>query len=167
MTAIGRATVPDRAPQHDLAASAMPQERPPQCDPWIARGRLWRPSCRRTLVPVLHSGGLRAYSCGSMCPHDDVAAVPVEQDLLLKALVRAAFAVKHPALVSADEARRWSLANPLDSHAMLVAGFARVNVNDLGAWEPVWRHESGGGQSLTAKVQALAKAEAARFEAMA
>lgn len=124
-------------------------------DPWIARGLLLRRSCR-LLVPVLHPGGLRAYSCGLACGHCVVPAVPVEQDLLLRVLVRAAFALKRPTLVSAEEAHRWQGVDPLDSHAMLVAGFAHVDVDDCGEWAPAWRHETVGDQSIAAKVEVLA-----------
>ncbi|MGH3715090.1 MAG: hypothetical protein ACRDT4_16740 [Micromonosporaceae bacterium] len=66
----------------------------------------------------------------------------MERDLLLKVLVRAAFVFKRPRLVTAEERRRWEHTNPLDSHAMLVAGFSRVDVDDAGAWHPQWRHET-------------------------
>ncbi|MQA27176.1 MAG: hypothetical protein GEU94_17310 [Micromonosporaceae bacterium] len=98
-------------------------------------------------MPVLHPGGLSAYSCGPVRGHREVPAEPVEHDLLLKTLVRAAFTLKHPTLVATEEARRWRLVNPLDSHAMLVAGFVRVDVDDSGAWHPVWRHETDGAMS--------------------
>ncbi|MGH3712945.1 MAG: hypothetical protein ACRDT4_05715 [Micromonosporaceae bacterium] len=68
-------------------------------------------------------------------------AEPVERELLLKVLVRAATALKHPGLVSIDEAQRWRLTNPLDSRAMPLAGLVRAEVGDEGDCRPVWRHE--------------------------
>lgn len=150
MTGIGRASVPAipaLLPRRRPTASACKGEevvvwqRPPQRDPWTARGLLWRLSCRRLLVPLLHPSGLRAYSCGRGCGHSDIRAEPAEQELLVKVLVRAAAASKHPELVSADETRRWRLTNPLDSHAMLRAGLVRADVGDAGELCPVWRHE--------------------------
>lgn len=68
--------------------------------------------------------------------------VAVDQDLLLKVLVRAAFALKWPTLVADTELRRWQLIDPLDSRAMLIAGFITVHVDDTGNWHPVWRHQA-------------------------
>ncbi|MGH3713201.1 MAG: hypothetical protein ACRDT4_07025 [Micromonosporaceae bacterium] len=92
-------------------------------------------------MPVLYQNGLRVYSCGRGCGQTDVPAEPAEQELLLLVLVRAASASKHPDLVSTEETRRWRLTNPLDSHAMLLAGLVRADVSDGGVLLPVWRHE--------------------------
>ncbi len=100
----------------------------------------------------MHPAGRRAYSCGPTCGHRDLYAEPVEQDLLLKALVRAAFALKHPALVSPEEARRWGAVNPLDPHAMLAAGFVHVDVDHTGRCRPAWRHESDRSRSGLARI---------------
>lgn len=105
-------------------------------------------------MPVLHPDGLRAHSCGSACGHRDLPAVPAEQDLLLKALVRAAFVLKRPALVSRAEVRRWQLVDPLRSHAMLTAGFVRVDVDDSGECRPVWRHETDHVRATTVTAEA-------------
>ncbi|MGH3729331.1 MAG: hypothetical protein ACRDTU_11345 [Micromonosporaceae bacterium] len=94
------------------------------------------------LVPIQHLDGSRAYSCGLTCGHPDVAAEPIERDLLLKVLVRAAFALKQPALVSRAERQTWWYTNPLDSHRMLAAAFVRVEVDPGGGWQPTWRHEA-------------------------
>ncbi|MGH3646284.1 MAG: hypothetical protein ACRDTM_03775 [Micromonosporaceae bacterium] len=145
MIAIGRASVVGALPQRPAlkleALASPPPPRTPQRDLWIARDVLWRRSCERLLVPVLHADGRRVYSSGTACGLVDVPAVPIEQDLLLKVLVRAAYALKRPGLVTPEERHRWHLVNPLDSHAMLVAGFVRVDVDDRGEWLPVWRHE--------------------------
>ncbi|MGH3712667.1 MAG: hypothetical protein ACRDT4_04290 [Micromonosporaceae bacterium] len=92
-------------------------------------------------MAVQRLDGFRRYSCGSVGGHADVPAKPIERDLLLKALVRAAFALKRPALVSHEERLRWRHTNPLDSHAMLVAAFVRVEIDERGDWHPAWRHE--------------------------
>jgi len=117
------------------------------------RGLLWRRSCG-LLVPVQDPDGQRAYGCGSGCGHADVPAEPVERDLLLKVLVRAAFAFKRPALVSAEELHRWQGVNPLDSHAMLVTGFVRVDIDQRGHWHPAWRHEAGHAPKRTTGARA-------------
>ncbi len=111
MKAIGRAAIPAALPRRDAVRLDTPSaegrwERPSQRDPWILRGLLWRVSCR-LLVPVNHPDGSRAYSCGTGCGHADVLARPMERDLLLKVLVRAAFVMKRPMLVAAEERRRW------------------------------------------------------------
>lgn len=81
-------------------------------------------------------------------------AKPVERDLLLRVLVRAAFALKRPTLVSREERWQWQHTNPLDSHAMLLAAFIRVEVDEHGDWEPTWRHEVGRRPSFTARAPA-------------
>ncbi|MGH3750170.1 MAG: hypothetical protein ACRDT8_22545, partial [Micromonosporaceae bacterium] len=60
MTAIGRASVPAPARLQRRKATApanrgktIAWQRPARCDPWMARGLLWRLSCGRALTPVL------------------------------------------------------------------------------------------------------------------
>lgn len=58
-------------------------------DEFLVRGLVRCGACSRLMVAVRHLHGQRAYSCGPVCPQPDVAARPLEQDLLLRALVRA------------------------------------------------------------------------------
>ncbi|MQA25516.1 MAG: hypothetical protein GEU94_08595 [Micromonosporaceae bacterium] len=108
--------------------------------------------------------GTRAYSCGYACSQSDIAAVELEQDLLLKALVRAYTALhgvgrrvasdqaapqpwrlSGKLSVSASEMRRWQQCNPGNRRAMLRTAFVRVVV-DVEGVEPCWRHEADSGR---------------------
>ncbi|MGH3655163.1 MAG: hypothetical protein ACRDUA_00750 [Micromonosporaceae bacterium] len=62
-----------------------------QTDLWLLRGLLLCDLCQRPMVPDYDPGtGARIYSCGPTCQQPDLAATPVEQDMLLGALVRGA-----------------------------------------------------------------------------
>ncbi|MGH8877914.1 MAG: hypothetical protein ACRD0P_11310 [Stackebrandtia sp.] len=117
-------------------------------DGYLARGFVWCGLCSRVMVAVRHLDATRAYSCGLYCPQRDLAALPLEQDLLLRALVRAHATLygvgRHgPRLVvSAEEVRRWQWCDLSDRRAVLHAAFVRVVVDPDGEVNPVWRHET-------------------------
>lgn len=127
---------------------------------FLLDGLLWCGKCQRQMIPVSDVDGTRAYSCGYACPQANIAAVELEQDLLLRALVRAYTAlhgvgrradsnetVSQPwrlggrLTVSASEMRRWQQCNPANRRAMLRTAFYRVIVAAEGV-EPCWRHEA-------------------------
>ncbi|MGH3735757.1 MAG: hypothetical protein ACRDT6_09070 [Micromonosporaceae bacterium] len=58
-------------------------------DDYIAEELLWCLVCSRQTVPAPRVDGSRFYACGLDCPQADLPAIPVEQDLMLPALVRA------------------------------------------------------------------------------
>jgi hypothetical protein len=115
---------------------------------YLALGLLRCGLCGRTLHPARDGSG-RRYACQSGCPQPGVPAVRVEQDLLLRALVRA-----HAALyqvgrtlarldgppVSPAEVRRWQWSDPRDRAAMVRTAFEYVVVDWRGQHHPVRRH---------------------------
>lgn len=58
-------------------------------DDYIAEKLLWCLVCSHQMVPAPRVDGTRYYSCGLNCDQPDVPAIPVEQDLMLPAMVRA------------------------------------------------------------------------------
>ncbi len=118
-------------------------------DGYLARGLVWCGSCGRLLVAVRHLNGARAYSCGSPCPRHDLPALALEQDLLLRALVRAYVAlhgVGRPGsggpVASAEEVRRWQWCDLSDRRAVIETAFVRVTVDADRELHPQ-RHQTG------------------------
>lgn len=104
--------------------------------------------CSRTLRPAGDGLG-RRYVCRPSCPQPGVPAARVEQDLLLRALVRAHTALyqvgRNPSALAAPpashaEVRRWQWCDPRDRAGMLRTAFAYVVVDWRGQIHPVWRH---------------------------
>lgn len=124
---------------------AMPHAREPH-DAWLARGLLWCLLCRSLLIPVWLVDGQRAYSCGPRCVQSDLAAEPVESQLLLGALIRFAVAAGGCAYtgpaVTAEEMSRWRACAPRDRRCVLLAAYPRIEINERGEIRPVWRHLS-------------------------
>lgn len=117
--------------------------------------------CRRRMEPAPSVDGSRSYACGPGCPRPPVAAVPVEQDLLIRAMVRAYVALYQVGRTpheeadtatpwgavgqlnaSAAERRRWNQCDLSDRRALLRTAFVQVLIDEAGQIHPVWRHEA-------------------------
>ncbi|HEX6075198.1 MAG TPA: zinc ribbon domain-containing protein [Micromonosporaceae bacterium] len=117
---------------------------------YLALGLLRCGLCGRTLHPARDGSG-RRYACQSGCVQPGVPAVAVEQDLLLRALVRARLALYQVGRtlarldgppVSRAEVRRWQWCDPRDRAGMLRTAFGYVIVDWRGQLNPVWRHRA-------------------------
>ena len=132
---------------------------------------VWCLRCNGQMQPATRLDGSRYYSCGVSCEQPDQPAIQLEQDLLLRALVRAhhalfgvgrqaidypkaAAARPSPAATSAApwqqpgqlvvtraELRRWQYCDITDRRAVLRVAFVCVTIDAQGAVRVVWRHE--------------------------
>ncbi|MGH8877055.1 MAG: hypothetical protein ACRD0P_06925 [Stackebrandtia sp.] len=118
-------------------------------DAYLARGLVSCGVCGGLLLAVQHSDAARAYSCGPACPQHDLPALSLEQDLLLRALVRA-YAALHGVgrpgsgspVASAEEVRRWQWTDLSDRRAVIETAFLYVTVDADGEPHPRWRHQT-------------------------
>ena len=122
------------------------------------------------MQPATRMDGCRYYSCGLTCEQPDQPAIQLEQDLLLRALVRAHQALfgvgrqivdrsqvdaarldplltgstpQQPGqlVVARDELRRWQYCDITDRRAVFLTAFTRVVIDTEGIVQPAWRHE--------------------------
>jgi len=119
--------------------------------------------CNREMGPTRNIKGTRSYACWPNCPQPDVRAIPVEQDLLFRAMVRAyavLYGVSKPSTVTFDgpgpefwqasdrfsithnEVRRWQQSDPSDHKGMLRSAYVRVVIDAEGTVHPLWRHKA-------------------------
>ncbi len=117
--------------------------------------------CRRRMEPAPNVDGSRSYACGPGCSRPPVAAIPIEQDLLIRAMVRAYVVLyqvgRSPTVemdaatpwrmvgqldVSAAERQQWNHCDVTDRYALLRTAFAQVLVDEAGQVHPVWRYET-------------------------
>ncbi|MGH3450709.1 MAG: hypothetical protein ACRDQW_08245 [Haloechinothrix sp.] len=150
MKAIGRARVP------------MPVGQPVITE-YVLEGGLWCLACQRLRCPAPAVDGTRFYACPPGCPQPPTEALPVEQDALLVAYVRAT-AVLHGVArpsevlrfaaepehwrnnrglqVSAEELRGWLQCPMTDRRAVLRTAYERVDIDAEGRVRLVWRHSA-------------------------
>lgn len=121
--------------------------------------------CHRPKTGATADDGSRWYACVSQCPSPAVSAVPVEQDLLIRAMVRAYVALyqvgRHASAcdeawgaagqldVTRAEQTRWRECDVTDRRALLSAAFASVLVDEHGQAHPQWRHEADEPEAPT------------------
>ncbi|MGH3452139.1 MAG: hypothetical protein ACRDQW_15750 [Haloechinothrix sp.] len=127
---------------------------------YVLEEHFWCLRCGRSRQPAPAVDGTRFYACPPGCPQAPTEALPVEQDALLAAYVRAA-AVLHglgrpsPVLaftvepehwrndrgldVSADESLRWQRCPMTDRRAVLHTAYERVAIDAEGRVRLEWR----------------------------
>jgi len=115
------------------------------------------------MEPAPNVDGSRWYACGPGCPRPAVAAIPIEQDLIIRAMVRAYVVLyqvgrtpgEEPAVaapwgavgqldVTAAERMRWSHCDVTDRRSLLRTAYEQVLVDEDGHAYPVWWHEQAG-----------------------
>lgn len=151
MKAIGRARVP------------MPAGQPTITD-YVLEEVIWCAMCRRRRQPAPAADSTRFYGCEPGCPQPPTEALPVEQDALLAAYLRATFVLhgigrpspvisyaaepEHwrnngdaPA-VSGEELRRWQLCPITNRRAVLRTAFTRIDIDADGDVHMVWRRHT-------------------------
>ena len=135
---------------------------------YLLEEMVWCLRCNGQMRPASRMDRSRYYSCGIACEQPKQLAIPLEQDLLLRALVRAHQALlgvgrritDHPRadpaqsstavtggelrqrpsqlVVTRDELRRWQYCDITDRRALLVAAFIRVMIDADGTVHAVW-----------------------------
>lgn len=144
-----------------VASSQLPKK-------YLLEELVWCLRCNSQMQPATRLDGSRYYSCGVACEQPDQPATLLEQDLLLRALVRAhqalfgvgrqvidypkAHAVRpspaatfaapwqHPGqlAVTRTELRRWQYCDIADRRAVLRVAFICVTIDAQGAVRVVW-----------------------------